>query len=137
MTPLQVAAYTAAIARDGQAVRPHVALLADGNVHKEPLIDQKTSAVVRQGMRENVLYGSGRSLNSLPFAVSGKTGTAQWNKEKRPHAWFTSYAPSDHPEIVVTVLLEEGEEGSRVAAPVAKEVLAKWWQLRRERGGRF
>lgn len=135
VTPLQVAAYTAAIARGGETVRPHVALSAEAG--GERLVEKTVAAVVQQGMRDNVLYGSGRSLGSLPFSVSGKTGTAQWNKDKRTHAWFTSYAPSDKPEIVVTVLLEEGGEGSSVAVPVAKEILATWWRLRRERGGRF
>lgn len=46
----------------------------------------------------------------MRFAVSGKTGTARWNSNKKTHAWFTAYAPSEKPEVVVTVLLEEGEK---------------------------
>ena len=85
---------------------------------------------VRLGMRDAVTYGSARSLSTLPFTSGAKTGTAQWNKNRNTHAWFTSFAPFEAPEIVVTVLVEEGGEGSRVAAPIAKGVLEAWNRLR-------
>jgi cell division protein FtsI/penicillin-binding protein 2 len=78
-------------------------------------------------MRDTVVYGSGRALATLPFTVAGKTGTAQWRNDRANHAWFTAYAPFDHPQIVVTVLLEEGGEGSIVAIPVARDVLQAWF----------
>ncbi|MDP2860987.1 MAG: penicillin-binding transpeptidase domain-containing protein [bacterium] len=55
--------------------------------------------------------------------VACKTGTAEFGDPKnRTHAWFTAF--SDEPEgIVVTVLVEEGGEGSAVAAPIAKELV--------------
>jgi len=103
----------------------------------ERLVDADIVAVIRQGMRENVTYGSGRALLSMPFAVSGKTGTAQWHSEKNTHAWFTAFGPSEKPEVVVTVLLEEGGEGSSVSVPVARKILQAWWDLRQKRGGTF
>ena len=78
-------------------------------------------------MRDTVVYGSGHALSSLPFAVAGKTGTAQWRRDKPNHAWFTCFAPFDNPQVVVTVLLEEGVEGSRTALPVADEILRAWY----------
>jgi penicillin-binding protein 2 len=93
--------------------------------------------VVRSGMRDAVTYGSARALNALPFPVAAKTGTAQWHSEKRNHAWLTSFAPATAPEAVVTVLLEEGGEGSSTAVPVAQEILQDWWNLRQQRGGVF
>ena len=71
------------------------------------------------------------------FPSAGKTGTAQWNSNKNTHEWFTSFAPYDQPEIVVTVMLEEGGEGSATAVPVAKSVLQTWWNLRTSRQGAF
>lgn len=62
-----------------------------------------------------------------PVSVACKTGTAEsFGEGFDPHAWFTVYAPVEDPEIVLTVLVEEGGEGSKVAAPIAKEVL-RWW----------
>ena len=57
---------------------------------------------------------------------AGKTGTAQVGGDKKPHAWFTGFAPYEEPEIVITILIENGEEGSRTAVPIAKEIL-KWY----------
>ena len=56
--------------------------------------------IVKLGMKDCVDYGSCRRLSLLPFSTGGKTGTAQWNKNKANHAWFTSFAPYDKPEIV-------------------------------------
>lgn len=145
VTPLQVADYTATIANGGELLRPHFVAAIEDSVASSSLreqsdptrvADQALVEVVRQGMRECVQYGSCRTLSDLPFLSAGKTGTAQAPAEKL-HAWFTSFAPYESPEIVVTVLLEEGGEGSSFAAPVAKRVLAAWWRLRGERGGFF
>jgi len=73
-----------------------------------------------------VTSGSAVSLNELAVPVAGKTGTAQWSTTKAPHAWFTGFAPYNQPEIVITILIEQGGEGSAAAVPVAKEVL-DWW----------
>lgn len=129
VTPLQVAAYTAAVANGGQLVQPHLARLAPVTI-SPPLADAETVNIARLGMRDAVTYGSARSLSTLPFTSAAKTGTAQWNKNRNTHAWFTSFAPFEAPEIVVTVLVEEGGEGSRTAAPIAKGILEAWNRLR-------
>jgi penicillin-binding protein 2 len=47
----------------------------------------------------------------------------------RDHAWFTCYAPAENPEIAVTVLVEHGRHGGSAAAPIARQVLMKYFQL--------
>ena len=44
------------------------------------------------------------------------------------HAWFTSYAPYNDPEVVVTVFLKEGGEGSSYAVPIADKVLRAYFE---------
>ncbi len=144
VTPLQVAQYTAEVANGGQRVIPHVFESASGT-SPTPSFTTTTKIqaselafkTVQEGMRDCVLLGSCRALSVLPFAAAGKTGTAQWSSQAETHAWFTSYAPYDHPEIVTTVLLEEGGEGSSSAVPVAKQMLLTWDRLKQERGGTF
>jgi len=80
-------------------------------------------------MRQTVTEGSARSLNTLPVAVAGKTGTAQFGAENKTHAWFVSFAPYENPEIAMVVLMEGGGEGSSSAVPVTKEVL-EWYFTR-------
>jgi cell division protein FtsI/penicillin-binding protein 2 len=65
-------------------------------------------------------------MNSLPVTSAGKTGTAQWHPTKDTHAWYTGFAPYEDPELVITVLVEEGGEGSTVAVPIAYDIL-NWY----------
>ncbi|MBN1168482.1 penicillin-binding protein 2, partial [Candidatus Woesebacteria bacterium] len=58
-----------------------------------------------------------------------KTGTAETGGENDPHAWFTFFAPVEEPEIVVTVLVENGGEGSKVAGPIAREIYDTWFSI--------
>ncbi|MCK5340181.1 MAG: hypothetical protein KAJ60_03855, partial [Desulfobulbaceae bacterium] len=48
----------------------------------------------------------------------------------RDHAWFTCFAPAEKPEIAVTVLIEHGGHGGSAAAPVAKEVLMRYFDIK-------
>lgn len=130
-TPLQIAVATTVIANDGILFKPQVVnKIGDKSVlpqiMKKNIIDEETFNAVKKGMREAIISGSARSLYDLPIKVAGKTGTAQAPGGKAPHGWFTSFAPYKNPEIVLTVLIENGGEGSMVAAPVAKEVL-RWY----------
>jgi penicillin-binding protein 2 len=137
VTPVQVAAYTAAIANGGHKVTPHLEETSSTMVGADLLAPADAIHTVQMGMRDCVTYGSCRALSTMPMPVAGKTGTAQWSATKPTHAWFTSYAPFDKPEVVVTVLMEEGGEGSSVSVPVARDVLNAWWSLRNQRGGAF
>ncbi len=140
-TPLQIANLTAAIANGGILYTPKVVMSAIDPVKKEetkinPEILNKNFIAsshintVKQGMRDCVVYGSCRRLAYLPVDISGKTGTAQWSSKKEPHAWFTSFAPYNNPEIVLTILIEEGDSGSRAAVPVAEKFYNWWWSYR-------
>ena len=133
VTPLQVANFTAFFANGGKLYRPHlVREILDGDNQlireikaetiKDSFIDPENIEIVKEGMRQTVISGSAQRLNLLPYEISGKTGTAQWGTNKTPHAWFTSFAPYDQPEIVLTILLEEGEEGSGPPVTIAGEI---------------
>ncbi len=91
----------------------------------EPILSAEVLQIVRDGMRETVTNGTATRLQSVPVPVAGKTGTAQWSQSKHPHSWFTGFAPFDDPEIVVTVLGEEGGDLNNATA-IAEDVL-KWY----------
>ena len=137
VTPLQVAAWTSVFANGGALYQPHLvravgagedqpSVPVQSKVLNEHFIDAANLETVRQGLRQGVLTGSSRGLGSLPVTVAAKTGTAEWSSQRPPHAWVTAFAPFEQPELVVTVLIEEGEEGSRLAVPIAADVIT-WW----------
>ncbi len=131
VTPLQMNDMTSYFANGGKNYRPRiVSTVGDKKVSqeifREGIVSRESVDLVREGMRKTVQAGSGRRLNALSVAVAGKTGTAQWGNGKPPHAWFIGWAPFDNPSIVLTVLVEEGEEGSRSGVAVAYEFL-KWY----------
>ncbi len=151
ITPLQVARYTAFLAT-GKLVRPTLAKTLNGKpvqiesqvIRFNPWHMQQ----IRQGMYEVCNSGKGTAhkalslkATGLPFAIAGKTGTAQVvsipqdvkkrAKEseleyfRKSHAWMTAYAPFKKPEYVVTVLVEHGEHGGSTAGPIVADIY-KW-----------
>lgn len=132
VTPLQVAVATAAFANWGTIFTPHLAAkigeeLVATKVKNTGFISKENMNVVREGMRRAVESGSSRFLSDLPFSVAGKTGTAQTG-HGRNEAWFSGFAPYENPEVVVTVLLEEGDK-SDYAVRAAKDILQTYFEL--------
>jgi penicillin-binding protein 2 len=126
-------------------------------VQREVGIRKEHLDVAREGMRR-VVHGpigtapsSGGLQTKWPMTnpagepqiiIGGKTGTAEIgqadenNIYDRQHAWFTCFAPFDDPEIAISVIVEDGGEGSAYAVPVADRVLRAYFELtgRRKRG---
>ena len=71
-----------------------------------------------------MVWGSGTAAQQRDeqVPIAGKTGTAQ-NPHGEDHAWFIGYAPVDHPIIATCVLVEFGEHGASMAAPLSKELM--------------
>ncbi len=143
VTPLQVCLWTATIANGGVGMRPEVlrevvepsgkrAFSQQPEVLVQKVADDRTLKVVQEGMRQTVTAGSGKALSDLGIQAAGKTGTSQFDGSdpSRTHAWFTSYAPYENPEIALTVLVEAGGEGHSAAVPIARDVL-DWWSKNR------
>jgi penicillin-binding protein 2 len=120
-TPLKMAQFYLAIARDGTAPPPRLLKTEtppDGgwslNLSPEAL------ETMREGLRGVVRPGGTAHMASLEhWDLMGKTGTVQ-NPPNPDHAWFTGIAGprGGDPEIVVVVIVEFGESGSGVAAPI-------------------
>jgi penicillin-binding protein 2 len=151
-TPLQLAHAAATIAARGERYQPTLLRgyrldngleiaaqaarrLPSVGVAAEGDWDRIISAMnaVLQGER-----GTARSVGAdAPFTMAGKSGTAQvftvaqdeeYNAEEvaermRDHALFIAFAPLEAPRIAVAVIIENGESGSRAAAPVARAVM--------------
>lgn len=137
VSPLQVVTAFASIANGGKLFEPHIVqkiIDSDKNtiqetepkVVREGFISSENLAIIREGMRDAVVYGSSASLNSLPVKVASKTGTAQTPKSNVFHNWVTVFAPYDDPQIVITVQLENVPGLQAAALPVVKSIL-QWY----------
>ena len=154
-TPMQVLVSTAAVANGGYVVKPQfvqqtvdtqnrVQWQYEPETQERLPVDPGLLAYVQKGMWYAVNGVAGTAGNSRVegITVAGKTGTAEFcaydrelqdctdrdDKGNLPfHAWYTAYAPYENPEIVVTVFVYSGGEGSAVAIPVAQEILDAWF----------
>ena len=149
-TPLQLAQVTALLANQGKWYRPHLAKDIDGvapvDLNPMPdikLRDPRSWQQASYGMQQ-VMHGprgTARKVgDTAHYRIAGKSGTAQvvaikqgekYERSKvqerhRDHALFIGFAPAERPQIAVAVMVENGESGSGVAAPVVKQVLDAW-----------
>jgi len=134
-TPIQIAQSIVVFANGGNLCAPLLKQNDKPSCTKMP-ISNTTLQTVREGMRQACDTGGTGwpffdfSVNNKKISVGCKTGTAESHGvgKPEPHAWFTVFAPFDNPEIVLTILVENGGEGSAVAAPVAKELLTTYFE---------
>ncbi len=149
-TPLQLAQAVTLMANRGKWIRPHLARNVGGQAPVDPepmpdirLHDARYWDYARFGMQQ-VMHGprgTARKVgDSAVYRIAGKSGTAQvvaikqgerYDREKiqerhRDHALFVAFAPVENPQIAVAVMVENGESGSGVAAPVVKQVMDAW-----------
>jgi penicillin-binding protein 2 len=151
-TPLQLAAAASALATRGERYRPHmVAAIEDALTGERRMIQPERLPDVKISNDfywENVIgamhdvmqgpHGTARAVGlGAPYEMAGKSGTAQvvsiaqdekydeaeLEERQRDHALFISFAPLDDPRIAVALIVENGESGSGVAAPIAKAIM--------------
>ena len=138
-TPLQLARMIGGAAMGGVFKQPHLLKTAQHVGEERFEIGEPTVEKVTRGMYGVVNEGgtaAGARLEGVEFC--GKSGSAQVigydtrnkvGKQKRfkDNAWFVGYAPRRNPEIVVSVLIEEGEHGGAVAGPVARDIIKMFY----------
>ncbi len=120
-------------------------------------VDREYLQVIQEGMKlvntyvsEDEFYTGATYvdwLDKFGVTTAGKTGTAEFcdniaiekgwcrfediiqSKVLPTHSWYVGYAPYENPEIVVSVFIFNGGEGSAWAAPVACNVMAAYFGL--------
>lgn len=134
VTPIELNTYIAAIA-GGKLCKPH--FFGDANCQAISVHSQNVD-LVKEGMREACSAG-GTAYTFFDFPsthggtqISCKTGTAEVGTDGVPHAWFTFMAPEDSPQIVATILIERGGQGSQVAGPIARKIADFYFQSLRQ-----
>ncbi len=131
VTPVQALVMIAAVATNGQLLRPHVADRIGGIKIDEPhsrnlIASPARWAALKKGLDKviNDDTGTGRLARVPGLRIAGKTGTAQSGQNK-DHAWFVGFAPLEKPKVAVAVFMEHGGKGGVLAASTANAVF-KW-----------
>lgn len=157
-TPLQLAYTASIIANRGQKISPRaVAAIEDpaaGSHEEVEPVHGGTVAITKpeawtavvNGMHEVVQGARGTARATAAGAAyqyAGKTGTAQLFgikqnvtlknedivKHLRDHALFIAFAPLEQPRLAVGIIVENGESGSKAAAPIARALFDVWLRI--------
>ncbi|PGM21107.1 penicillin-binding protein [Bacillus thuringiensis] len=140
-TPLQLAQYAATLASKGDKYKPQIVSAIIGQDGREtkkfkPILESSNRypmefwSVVQGGMGQNI-----EEIKNLPFHVAGKTGsTGSPNEQERMinHSLFISYAPTEDPQIAISVVIPGSNSEKNIAALVTAEVLEFWHTLQQE-----
>lgn len=151
-TPLQLAHATATLSTHGRKFRPHIlrATQVSRNLPEKLVTPEQLPSIgvtklrfwddVIRGM-VNVVHGEHgtgrRSGVGAKYRFAGKTGTAQvfgiaqnktydaakLKKKLHDHSLFVGFAPVKNPRIAIAVIAENAGGGSKVAAPIARQLL--------------
>ena len=147
-TPLQLAVATAIVANRGSAHKPHllkaientqtgefqyigsekINYLEDSKEENWELVHEGMVAVVNE--QRGTAYGvfpdnspiAGKTGSSQVFSIDRSTSEKEVPLELRDHGLFVGYAPLDKPEIIVSIIVENGGGGRVSAAPVAEKI---------------
>jgi penicillin-binding protein 2 len=155
VTPIQLAHAIAAITTGGTLVRPHVVAPEDLPEDYRKVVADNSSVVTHlpidpqnwititdamAGVVSPVGTAAAARLQGIDFA--GKTGSAQvvsnqFRKSKagassiyKDNGWFVGVTPRRNPEIVVALLIEQGEHGP-IAAQLASKVIKAFVEKQR------
>jgi penicillin-binding protein 2 len=150
VTPLQMARFYSLIANGGKLVTPHLGLQAEQPdedavratvqtrfVARAPQVvdlDPHALARLRDGLylATHGINGTATAVfGSFPVRIAGKTGTAEkWSEEHGQmldQSWWCGYGPTEKPELVVCVVIENGGHGGSAAAPAALKVFEHYF----------
>ena len=110
---------------------------------QKKVVEQWVIDLTKEGMRRVNTQGTAeRPFLGATYSSAGKTGTAEYCDNVAQsknlcqpgnwptHAWYVAYAPVEDPEIVVVAFVYNGGEGASVAAPIVRNVLDSYFDLK-------
>ena len=138
VTPMHMAMITAAIANGGNLMKPYFIDSIENYTGEQvkkympssynKLMTAEEAALLTDYMEETVLSGTASKLQDAPYTSAGKTGTAEYTKDKsKSHAWFVGFSNVESPDLVVCVVVEGAGAGSEYAVPIAKKIFDTYY----------
>lgn len=128
-TPLQMANLVALVAMEGTQYHPHLVKAVrspDGALRPvTPEVENRVEAdgafwsVLKNAMTDVIQSGTAAKAKIPGLDWAGKTGSAEVKGQAKTNSWFVGYAPADHPQIAICVMIVSSGHGGDVAAPAA------------------
>ncbi|MFW6256311.1 MAG: penicillin-binding transpeptidase domain-containing protein [Candidatus Sumerlaeota bacterium] len=147
VTPIQMTRAFCALGNGGKLYTPQIVQrikLPDGLMRDYPPIvagevpwTDEQHRVLMEAFRDVIdqPYGTGRHARFPEWMqVAGKTGSAERVRGKPTDAYFVCFSPAEDPEICVFVLLEHAGHGGEYASPLARQLLEKYYSLKKKQG---
>ncbi len=128
-TPLQMANAYAALAHGDRLLTPR--LVSGGDERGGLDLQPSTRAAILDGMKGVTSTALGTAYYAFKdekLPIAAKTGSAE-NENPDAHAWFVGFTPPDKPRLLVLVMVEGGQHGGTVAAPVGRQIIDFTWPL--------
>lgn len=127
-TSIQVVRATAALANGGFLVKPTVLLGGSSPQSKKTLgVSDEHFVIVREGMRDAVLYGTATGLNIPQVKVAAKTGTAELGTRKQfVNSWVEGFFPYESPRYAFAIIMERGPSHNTVGALYVMRQFLEW-----------
>lgn len=145
VSPFHMALITCAVANDGVLMTPYlmerientegVTVSESKPISYKRLMTSRESAQLKQYMQSVVEGGTASSLWDLGVTVAGKTGSAEYEVDGNTgegenistHSWFIGFSNVEDPDIVVSVIAEDGGTGRSAAVPIAREIFQTYY----------
>ncbi len=126
VTPLELVRAVAMIANGGYLVTPHLYLSLET---KRTLVglEEGHLKVIREGMRQGAITGTGKVLNIPGVKVATKSGTAELGITKQlVNSWITGYFPYENPRYAFVVIMEKGDRHNPYGAVFVMRETLEW-----------
>lgn len=142
VTPIQLANYVASLVNGGSHYPTHLLKTVKSSDFSEVIQEYQPQVLdeinlkpenleaIKSGMGMVASEGSVASyFKDLPVPIGTKTGTAQISRNSEANAILVAFAPYENPEIAISIVVEKGGSGSKVAA-IAADILEYYFSAR-------
>ncbi|EET61043.1 penicillin-binding protein, transpeptidase domain protein [Marvinbryantia formatexigens DSM 14469] len=145
VSPFHMALIVSTIANDGVMMYPYFVQRVENTegvevnetkpIEYKRIISAQEADILKSYMQSVVEGGTGSYLWNDSYTVAGKTGSAEYEvngntgqeAEYSTHSWFVGFSNVEDPDIVVSVIAEDGGTGSAAAVPIAKAVFDAYY----------
>ena len=140
-TPMHMTMITSSVANGGimmkptliQSIQSNTGAITRSGAQKQfrQVMSPETAATISEAMYQAVQTGTAKRAAIRGYTVCGKTGSAEISDDKsvETNSWYTGFVRDPAHPYAISVVVEQGGAGSRLASELASKALAKAIEL--------